>query len=126
MMYCLISRDRQDQHPLTGGSAGRPRRGRGYTSTPMMSACGPGACSPDFHQHSFHQRVFMFGLRKISTFVGFKFRPAPSFTLQGGGCSCPTPPSALRSPGALSHRVLRALLQTEELQEPLCLEQTLR
>lgn len=58
--------------------------------------------------------------------MGFKFRPAPSFTLQGGGCSCPTPPSALRSPGALSHRVLRALLQTEELQEPLCLEQTLR
>ena len=43
-----------------------------------------------------------------------------------GAAGRPTPSSASRGPAAHSHRVLRALLQTEVLRELLCLEQTLR
>lgn len=59
-------------------------------------------------------------------FMGFKFRPAPSFTLQGGGYRPSYSTLGLEEPRGSSHQVLRGLLQTEVLQELLCLEQTLR
>lgn len=119
-IYCSEFRGQAETNTILAvRSTARPQRGQVKTHTQDE----PWYLLPGFPPAKW--LGFLFGLRKVSV------TSSEDVNLdlhRGVGCrpSAPPPPSAFMSPRAHSHRVLRGLLQTEALQELLCLEQTFK